>query len=344
MTGPFSHAPTLLAGGGGAGCGGGGGTPTAIHYFSNRSTNIGIESISPNEAEQGNALLSPSVAVPLASVSDSNDNLYTVWADEKVRAYDSAMNLLWTSAAFTNQISANLDQVAVGPDNSIYLADGNTLKQIDPDTGNFTAFTYTAPSIIRTVAVNLDGDIWLTGGTSPPPTFVHRINADGTVVWTKGPYGELTANSALDANDNLYVATSTTVYKLDGNGDELWSVSSASSGVFDCLTNGSHLFVARANAILYKYDPADGSVLDTFTYTDAESGNRHLGASSDLSPDGFIYNATSNDGSNWGYIIKIRTSDMTLEWELKPAETTADNIRGNEPVAVAGGKYPVFWC
>lgn len=139
---------------------------------------------------------------------------------------------------------------------------------------------------------------------------LYAINtASGSVVWNKSIDGTSSA-VAVDAADNIYVGTSSAIYKFNPSGTEQWktggTINVTERGAFAMDAGGTTLYATRKGSTgLSAIDMATGNI--KWTYANTGGGDAYLPV---VGPDGAIY--FNDKGGRKVYAIN---SNGTLKWE-----------------------------
>ena len=139
---------------------------------------------------------------------------------------------------------------------------------------------------------------------------LYAINtASGSVVWNNSIDGTSSA-VAVDASDNIYVGTSSAIYKFNSSGTEQWktggTINVTERGAFAMDAGGTTLYATRKGSTgLSAIDMANGNI--KWTYANSGGGDAYLPV---VGPDGAIY--FNDKGGKKAYAIN---SNGTLKWE-----------------------------
>ena len=225
------------------------------------------------------------------------------------------------------------------------------------------------------IAVNRDGDVFVTGVSGPDSHTAKYATTDGAVIWERRCHGKATA-MALDGNGNVVVTGSSFT---NGNADFYTAKYAASDGTMlwdrrynsptnlgdfaravatdangDVVVTGySH--VGYDNSYVYysaKYAASDGALLWENGYygPGAISNNRSSAISVDGNGNVVVTGASNNDC----HTVKYAASDGAMIWERRysspgsgPGWTVAIGVDGRDNVVVTGsssqnGSYSTF--
>lgn len=138
----------------------------------------------------------------------------------------------------------------------------------------------------------------------------YAINTStGSVIWSKTT-GDTSSAVAVDASNNVYIGTSTAIYKLDTSGNQVWktagTIKVTERGAFAMDNTGTTLYATlKGSAGLTAINMNDGNVKWTFANTGG--GDAYLPI---VGPDETIY--FNDKGGKKVYAVN---SNGTLKWE-----------------------------
>lgn len=185
-----------------------------------------------------------------------------------------------------------------GTDSKVYA--------INPEDGS-KKWTCSVDGVIGAFpALSSDGKLYCATNSGT----LYAINtSSGSVIWNKSINGTSSA-VAVDAGNNVYVGTNSSIYKFNESGNELWKTSSTVNiterGVFAMDAGGVTLYATqKGSAGLLAIDMVSGNT--KWTYTNAGGGDAYLPI---VAPDGIIY--FNDKGGKKVYAVN---SNGTLKWE-----------------------------
>jgi len=295
------------------------------------------------------------------STSAGDNDIYLVKAD-------AAGNELWSKtyggpgideALFISK--AGNDYIVAGKtggpqitDNNIYLlrvdADGNTIWEkslgdsLNQECGG--------------LAIASDGSIFLSG-TDKHKVTLHKFDPNGNVLWLKEwnstdttlTFNPQSSNLAITSDDHLGMISpvnqrqqllfiNPTLYKMDLNGDTLWtrSINRSSTGEHQVIATQNNGFAVSSDQTgIQAFDPT-GVVTSDIPYSNSSFLLSQVKAICETSDGGF---AVTGDG------IARFNSSGSLDWSMLFSNSNLDTYRAHDILQTTNGGFTVigesFW-
>ena len=211
---------------------------------------------------------------------DKNGNVYVGHINNGLHKVNSQGSHEWTYSGHGGIV---MDVVVDGSGYSFSGDDvNNEVHKVD-DNGNFV-WSYTFNSIVKALAVNQDGYVYVGGGSNE----VHKLDHNGSFLWSYTHLNGSVEALATDDLGNVYSADrNNEVHKIDSNGNQKWVYSGHSSYVHGIeVAESGYIFTASDDNEVHKLN-SEGELM---WYYD------HGGKVNDVTVDknGYVYSAGDN--------------------------------------------------